>query len=171
MGSLAVTAVGADRPGIIARITGVLSDRGGNLEDCSMTVLSGHFAIMLLVDIDADAAAVESTLTEQTADLGLMVTVRPVGEGHRPAPPTHMLTVYGSDRPGIVQQVAAALASADVNITDLTTRVLEGEQAVYAMAIEVAVPATLTADELTQRIARSVEDVEISLQALDAAVM
>jgi hypothetical protein len=57
---LAVTAVGADRPGIIARVTRVLYEHGGNLEDSSMTILGGHFAIMLLVDAPTDAATLET---------------------------------------------------------------------------------------------------------------
>jgi hypothetical protein len=32
------------------------------------------------------------------------------------------------------------LAAADVNVTDLTTRVIDGERAVYAMMLEVSLP-------------------------------
>jgi len=46
---LAVSAIGADRPGIVAAVTGVLVDRGCNLEDASMSILRGHFAMMLVV--------------------------------------------------------------------------------------------------------------------------
>src|SRR5688572_10850866 len=98
MAELAVTAIGADRPGIIARVTRVLLEHGGNLEDSTMTILRGHFAIMLLVRTDADPVALESELADATADLGLVVTVRPVGEGAQSAPATHVLSVYGSDR-------------------------------------------------------------------------
>jgi glycine cleavage system transcriptional repressor len=137
---LAVTAVGADRPGIIARVTRLLHDHGGNLEDTSMTILGGHFAMMLLVTADAEPAALEQALAVGTADLGLVVSVRPVGGGHASPPPTHMVSVYGSDRPGFVAAVAEALADRSVNVTDLSTRVLEGESTVYAMMLEVALP-------------------------------
>jgi glycine cleavage system transcriptional repressor len=55
MPSLAVTVIGRDRPGIIAEVTGVLAGLGGNLEDSSMTLLRGHFAWTLIVDIDVSA--------------------------------------------------------------------------------------------------------------------
>ena len=42
---------GADRPGIVAAVTGVLVEHGGNLEDTSMTILGGHFAMMLVVAV------------------------------------------------------------------------------------------------------------------------
>lgn len=165
---LAVTAIGADRPGIIARVTGVLREQGGNLEDSSMTILGGQFAIMLLVTADTEAESLERALREATEDLGLVVTVRPVGTGGPSAPPTHVLSVYGSDRPGIVAEVAAVLADAQVNVTDLTTRVLEGERPVYAMMLEVALHDPEGAEALRSAVLDRVDDVDVSVQALDA---
>ncbi len=69
MAELAVTAVGADRPGIIARVTGVLLEHGGNLEDATMTILRGQFAMMLLVDADVAPDTLERDLAEATRDL------------------------------------------------------------------------------------------------------
>lgn len=171
MASLAVTAVGADRPGIIARVTGVLLDHGGNLQDSTMTILGGQFAIVLLVETDADPGALESDLAAATSDLGLVVAVRPVGEGAASPPPTHMLSVYGADRPGIVHAVATALADRSVNVTDLTTRVLEGERPVYAMVLEVSVPADVNPDELAAQLrgGDGEEAMEASIHPLDVA--
>jgi glycine cleavage system transcriptional repressor len=166
---LAVTALGADRPGIIARVTGVLLEHGGNLADSTMTILGGQFAIVLLVDTDAEAAALETDLAAATADLGLVVAVRPVGPGAASAAPTHMLSVYGADRPGIVHAVATALAERSVNVTDLTTRVLEGDQPVYAMVLEISLPEDLEPEELTAVLRRqgTAEAVEASIHPLD----
>lgn len=171
MSLLAVTAVGADRPGIIARITGLLSDRGGNLEDTTMTVLSGHFAIMLLVDVEAPAEVLETDVARAVADLGLVVTVREVGEGVRAEPATHLLSVYGADRPGLVADVTSVLADKDVNVTDLTTRLIEGERPVYAMLFEVSVPADVDADALAAEVRAGTPDVEATLTPIDAAVL
>ncbi|MEX0657950.1 MAG: ACT domain-containing protein [Egibacteraceae bacterium] len=169
MGELAVTAVGADRPGIIARVTGVLHDLGGNIEDASSTILGGQFAMMLLVDTPIEPAVLESALAAASADLGLFVTVRAVGEGSPAVPPTHVLTVYGADRPGIVRGVAQALADRGVNVTDLTTRVLEGEGSVYVLMMEISLPPDEDADALTGLIADAVSGVEVRIRPLDAA--
>ena len=45
---VAVTVVGNDRPGIVAGVTEVLFEQGCNLEDTSMTILRGHFTMMLV---------------------------------------------------------------------------------------------------------------------------
>lgn len=171
MALLAVTAVGADRPGIIARVTKVLLDHGGNLQDSTMTILGGQFAIVLLVDTAVDAAALEGDLAGATEDLGLVVTVRPVGPGAYSAAPTHMLSVYGADRPGIVHAVAAALAERSVNVTDLTTRVLEGDRPVYAMLLEVSLGEDADPDELAADLRQRGPGgaIEVSIHPLDVA--
>lgn len=169
---LAVTAVGADQPGIIARVTKVLLEAGGNLEDSSMTILGGQFAIVLLVAAETAPAQLEASLTSATADLGLVVSVRAVGPGTDSAPPTHILSVYGADRPGIVHAAAQTLADHSVNVTDLTTRVIEGEQPVYAMHVEVSLPQPDREDALLRALRAAIgESVEVSLVPLDTATL
>ena len=167
MSALAVTAVGTDRPGIIARVTSVVAAEGGNLLDSTMTVLSGHFAILLLVEADARPDALEDALSTATADLGLVVAVRRVGEGAASPAATHVLSVYGTDRAGLVAVVSGVLAAQGVNVTDLSTSVLAGSEAVYAMVFEIALPKASDADTLVRLIADAVDGVEVALRPLD----
>lgn len=143
MAAFAVSAIGTDRPGIVAAVARVLHDRGGNVEDSAMTILAGNFAIMLLVEVDDRADDLRAALEEATADLGLTIAVTPADHGAARSLPSHVLSVYGSDHPGILAGVTAALAEVGANITDLETRLLDadGEAPVYAMVIE------LTADD------------------------
>jgi glycine cleavage system transcriptional repressor len=56
------------------------------------------------------------------------------------ARPSHVITVYGADHPGIVHAVADALAERAVNITDLQTRLAgSDEKPLYVMTMEVAI--------------------------------
>ncbi len=52
-----VTALGKDRPGIVAGITKILYQLGCNLEDSAMTRLGGEFAVMLAFSASAKAGA------------------------------------------------------------------------------------------------------------------
>lgn len=141
MHELAVTAIGADRPGIVAAVTRVLQDRGGNLEDSAMTILGGHFAIVLLVATEEGADALSSALAEATGELGLTVSVSEADGRRKPVDATHLLSVYGTDRPGIVAGVTETLADLGANITDLETQVIGSrDDAVYAMVIELVAP-------------------------------
>src|SRR3989442_516221 len=81
MAELAVTAIGRDRPGIVAALTGALLDLGGNIEDSRMSILRGHFAVTLIVSVadEEDPAAVESRLGQVRDELGLeAVAVNPI---------------------------------------------------------------------------------------------
>ena len=156
MRHFAASAVGGDRPGIVAGFTGALVRLGCNLEDTSMTVLRGRFAMVLIVagPDDLDAAVVEAELAAPARELGLAVWVHDVDESVPPSVEgdTWAVAVHGSDRPGIVHEVATALAEQGANISDLSTRVLSGEPPVYVMILEVVVPAGTDAARIDQRL-------------------
>jgi len=175
---VAVTAFGADRPGIVAAATKVFVERGCNLEDTSMTILRGHFAMMLIVDTPAGLTPgeLERALAGTAAELDLVVAVRALDDEVPVSPPGEAWTVsvYGVDRPGIVHRISALLANESVNIVDLTTRVI-GDQArpAYAMLLEVTVPAELEVEELGGRLRALASElgVECSLHASDADIL
>jgi glycine cleavage system transcriptional repressor len=136
----AVTVLGHDRPGIIAETTGRLAGLGLNLEDSTMTLLRGHFAMMLLCAGETPAADIEAALAPLAEDGTLTVTVREVPQDTAGSAPgsSWVLTVHGGDRPGIVSSVVGRVAEAGGNITDLTTR-LAGE--LYLLVAEIDLPA------------------------------
>lgn len=145
MNQLAVTVIGPDRPGIIADVTGALAGVGVNLEDSTMTLLRGHFAMMLVcTGPEGDA------VTEALAPLGgeLVITVREVGpeQAHAPVGPPYILSVHGADRPGIVSTITRLIADVGGTVTDLSTR-LSGT--LYVLTAEVELPATVDVTELT----------------------
>lgn len=149
----AVTVVGRDRPGIIAETTARLAELGLNLEDSTMTLLRGHFAMMLICAGEAGARDIEGALAPLTIDRSLRVAVAEV-----PAEPTPssggspwVLTVHGGDRPGIVSAVVAEVAAVKGNITDLTTR-LAGD--LYLLVAEIDVPAGVDVTALEAAVER-----------------
>lgn len=158
MGHFAVSAVGADRPGIVAAVTGVLVDTGCNIEDSSMSILRGHFAMMLVVagPADLDAARLEEALGRPAAEFELVLAVRPIDDGVPASPDGDdwTVSVYGADRPGIVHEVTSLLAEQGVNITDVTTRVIgDADRPVYAMLIDATLPDDLDATVVNERLA------------------
>jgi len=153
----ALSAVGADRPGIVAAVTGALVEHGCNLEDTSMSILRGQFAMMLVVagPDGLDAATLEGALAGPAAELDLVIAVRSVAEEVPAAPDGEAwaVAVYGADRPGIVHRFTSLLAGEGVNVVDLTTRVIgEPARPVYAMILEVSLPPGLDGAALTARL-------------------
>jgi glycine cleavage system transcriptional repressor len=173
----AVTAIGRDRPGIVASISGALLQLEGNIEDSQMSILRGHFAVMLLVQVPESVGQGDlgQRLDAVRDELGLeAITVNAVDDLPRAAGrPTHAITVYGADHPGIVHAVSAALAEREVNITGLETR-LTGppESPLYVMIIEAVIEEASEAP-VTDAL-RAVADeakVEVSVRRIEADVL
>jgi glycine cleavage system transcriptional repressor len=168
MPTLAVSAVGLDRPGIIAGVAERLAAHGANITDSRMAILRGHFAMTLIVE-GAERAALDTDL----AQLGLeavTVTEVPEAAAHPRSEPTAVVSVHGADHPGIVAAVTRVLADAGVNVCDLQTRLA---QALYVMIIDAAVPPGLALEELDRRL-RAVaaeQGVTITVRAVDADVL
>lgn len=173
----AVWTVGADRPGIVAAVTGVLFGMGCNLKDCSMTVLSTHFAMVMKVEgpdgLAPEALEAELAGSEGCADLS--VDVRPASDGASVVVEgdPYIVSVYGSDQPGIVHRISTMLADNSVNITDVNTRVIGDGKPVYAMLLEVTLPKNLDPSELDGALQAAAAEmgVEASLDPADADVL
>jgi glycine cleavage system transcriptional repressor len=167
MTRFAVSVFGRDRPGIVAAVTRVLADAGCNLEDTSMTILRGHFAMMLVVagPAGAGAAGLAAGLDPVAGRLDLQVSVREVtdevtaaaGGGAR-----YAAAVYGPDRPGLVARVSEALAAHQVNIVDLQTRVVGEADPVYAMHFDLEVPAA-RAGQVEADLRQVAEELEVQV--------
>ena len=178
MPQYAVSAIGRDRPGIVAAVTRVLLDHDVNLEDSQMTILRGRFTMTLVLAAPGegvDEAQLRSELEAAARGLGLdAISLEPVGDPSAPpAPdPSHIVTVYGVDHPGIVHAVTAALAAAEVDITDLNTRLVSDEDGedLYAMMLEVAPPAGLSAQDLEAVLdaPRREQGVEVTIRELES---
>ena len=178
MSHYAVSAVGADRPGIVAAVTGVFLEHGCNLEDTSMTILRGHFAMMLVVAAPdgLEQKALEHALGAPASNFELVVAVRAIDDDipRSPEGDAWTVSVYGADRPGIVHRVASELADHGVNIVDLSTRVIgDAERPVYAMILEVTLPAGADGTTLQSRLAGLARDlgVECSLHPSEADIL
>lgn len=135
-----LTAIGRDKPGIVARIAKVLLDHGLNIEDSMMRILGGRFTMMLLLRGNASEEALYKDLLAAGRELGLdYIYVHPIADTEVETPkPTHLASLYGADRPGQVAAVADRLAALKVNISGLSTR-LEGKASVQEL--ELTVPA------------------------------
>jgi glycine cleavage system transcriptional repressor len=165
---IAVTVIGQDRPGIVADVTGALADLHGNLEDSTMTLLRGHFAMVLLVHTGAGAPAVEAALRPLTAGGALVISARvldgpPASEVGGPA---YALRVHGADRPGIVATITAVVARHGVNIVDLGTRLVDG---LYVLMAELQLPREASPVGLAAELRGAADElgVEVHLSPID----
>jgi len=174
--NFAVSVVGRDHPGIAAAVAEVLLTHRGNIEDSQMTILRGHFTIMLIVSTPErmDPADLEQDLEAVRKRLDLeAVVVNEVGQVEPSTDPvaTHIVSVYGVDHPGIVHAVTSTLAKQQVNITDLTTRLISphGREPLYAMMLEVVLPPGVSLEKIEESLREVTEreGIELTVRELE----
>lgn len=151
-----LTAIGQDRPGIVATVAKALADAECNIEHSSMTSLGDAFVILLVVTIPEGAErAFRTGLVGVTAvdDLLFHIDPFPSGDLHRPTDgEPYTLSLHGADHPGIVAAVTGLLSAEGINIVDLATNVVQGQVPVYVMTMELVVPLTVDATDLDARL-------------------
>jgi glycine cleavage system transcriptional repressor len=74
--SYVVSVHGADRPGIVHRVTGVIAEAGGNIADLSTRLAGELYVLVAEVDLAGDPAPLAEALTALGAELGVDAHVR-----------------------------------------------------------------------------------------------
>ncbi len=143
----AITVIGADKPGIVASVAKVLYEMGFSIEDSSSTLLRDQFSMILIVSTDRKVGILElkKAFYRVRTDLNMSVSVRRIESENLKQSKDHenrfMVSVYGSDKPGIVYGVSDAFARENINIVDLRTRVTKTDTPLYVMIMEIEAPA------------------------------
>lgn len=118
-----MTVIGKDRTGLVESIAKLVAEHGANWLESRMCRLGGDFAGILRVEVPADRRAALEQALAGFRDLNIVVRS---DKPHVPqgAPKLVALEVIGPDRPGIVREITAALASQRVNVEELATECL-----------------------------------------------
>ncbi|MCW2973755.1 MAG: putative amino acid-binding protein [Thermoleophilia bacterium] len=138
MNQFAIAAMGGDQPGIVAAVGEALLNLGGNIDDSSMTILGGQFAMLLVVNVDRDRDSLDAALRPVAERFGLKLEVsdaepHPFSDQDRD---DYVVAAYGPDRGGLVSTLSRVLADVHANINDFGSRL--GADSTFAMWFNVS---------------------------------
>lgn len=121
--AIVMTLIGPDRPGLVEKLAAALATHGGNWLESRMCRLGGEFVGLLRADLPTAAEADFAAALDRLRPEGLTVVWRHDTAGDEGPPVGHaaVLAVTGHDRPGIVREIAGALARAGANVEELET--------------------------------------------------
>ncbi len=163
----AIAAIGGDQPGIVAAMGEALLAVGGNIDDSSMTILGGHFAMLLVVDAE-DGDSLRAALAPVAERYDLMLEVRPAD--HHPfsdqVRDDYVVAAYGPDKPGLVSTLSRVLADAGANITDFGSRL--GADQTFAMWFNVSLADDTDVESLAESLRRSGGDMQLDVRVYRA---
>jgi glycine cleavage system transcriptional repressor len=120
-----ISVIGQDRPGIIAAVTKVLFDQDLNIEDVSQTILQNQFSGIFIASgpEETSYSELKASLKQETQAFGLHYYVRDMGsntvEWTTCNCESFIITTRGPDRKGLVANIAALLASFNINVARL----------------------------------------------------
>ncbi len=165
-----LTAIGADRPGLVEEVSEFVFARGGSIEDSRMANLQGQFAIVMLIGGTQEAIArVTADLGALSSRTGIRAQLTPALATGREAAPRlpYRLTGRALDQAGLVHQVAALLRSLDVNIESMDTKLEPAPVTaapVFAIDLVIAVPVGTAIQTLRDELARVCDSLNIDWQ-------
>jgi glycine cleavage system regulatory protein len=170
-----MTMIGADRPGLVELVAGIVADHGGNWLESQMARLGGQFAGILRIEAPAER---EPDLTRALRALeseGLTVVVqqdRP--EGPAGTQSSALLEITGQDRPGIVRQISRTLAAFGVNVEELHSECVSAPmsgEALFKARARLRLPADRDIGDLRKALERIAADLLVDISFAEVTAM
>ena len=163
MALFVLSVVGSDRPGLTKALAAAVLSAGGNWLESHLSQLGGLYVGSVLVDlptgsVDALRAAVGAVDAQ-----GLEVHISPATEAAGPAGEALVLSLVGQDRPGIVNEVTAALSGLGANIEAFRTWIVAEPHSgapLFNMEAHLRLPTGLNAD----KVQAALEDISAEIQ-------
>ncbi len=161
-----LTAIGRDRPGIVADLAEMVFDLGCNLEDSSMVNLGSEFATMVLFSGQGEEIGqrLHMACKHLEYEKEMTIFIKPVAEGSSPASPSggspFRLHTMGEDKAGIVAKTARAICQAGGNILQLSSRLRPAAATgtpLYEMEMRFDLPPSADAEALRSKLG-AIED-------------
>jgi glycine cleavage system regulatory protein len=158
-----LTVIGSDRPGLTAALATAVLDAGGNWLESHLARLAGRYVGSVLVEIAPDRLGALHRAVADVDAKGLNVSLVDAGESIGEAGVPLTLKLVAQDRPGIVNELAQALAPLKVNIESLETAVEDGAWSgarLFRADVAASLPAGVGA-----------ADVQAALEGISAEIM
>lgn len=170
--SLVFTFIANDKPGIVDKLSSTVARHQGNWLESRMTKLAGKFAGIVQISLPAEQTdALKAALTQLACD-DVAILIDDITQDQQSGDlQTLKLSILGLDRPGIVREVAQALAAKQLNVSEMHSVIesapMTGEPLFKAEACLQA-PANTQLDDLQDNLETicAALDLEWSLETL-----
>lgn len=165
--SLVLSVVAADRPGIVEKISVLLTKIGGNWLESHLTSVAGQFGGLIHVSIPADSIEHLQLGISSLEKEGFSIIVREstdlqVGSDFREVD----MSLVGNDRPGIIRRISEALALLGINVVGLETEYGSAPMAGHAIfeaRSKLLVPPEVSVSELKRNLETIASDLMVDL--------
>jgi glycine cleavage system transcriptional repressor len=147
-----LTLTGSDRIGIVDELTGLLLERGGNVETSRMARLAGEFAILMLVSLPEDQLSRLDANLSELSSRGYKITTTVAKRSYTESTSSwlpYRIEVQGADHEGIIHEVAHYLSGLGISIETMESETSAGPTSgvpLFGMNAQIVVPPALSVE-------------------------
>ena len=156
MQTLVITFISNDRPGLVEQLSSIIHQYQGNWLESKMAQLSGKFTGIIEINLPIEQAFGLTQALQALSGEGISVLIEAVEslEAQREHTPGEV-NILGLDRPGIVNEISAALAAQKINVESFHSLVeaapMSGEL-LFKADILISLPLHTDTDELDEKL-------------------
>ena len=118
-----ISALGPDKPGIVSKLSGVITDSNSNISESRMVKLGGDFTMMILASVsEKNMDSLVQNLNEITE---LTIEIHETNLGNDGVERGEAsIVLSGTDNEGLVYSLTEKLAEHNINIIEMNTGVV-----------------------------------------------
>lgn len=161
-----ISLTGANRVGVLAAVTTALDELRGNLQEASISVMQPFCSILLAADFPDDRT--QSIVSDHIRDLcrpyGVEVRLsEPAADSGILTPPSskYVLTVRGSDKPGMLRILSGKLAELSVDIRNLYAEHCERDKS-FSLELELAIPMSRNFEVVREQLFARCQEIDLN---------
>ena len=169
--TLVLTAICADRPGLIQMLSEVIYSHEASWEESSMAHLAGQFAGILTVNVDENVIPSLEKDLRGLSNHGMSVTLNESMDSADAANQhTIWLDLTCHDKPGIMREVSNVFVTQGVSIQSLDTEVVSASMSggdMFVAGAQLLVPKDFDMENLRQALEGLSDDLMVDLALAD----
>jgi len=165
---IVITLFSKDRPGIVQTLSDTVLANNGNWLESSLSRLCGQFTGIVHLEVATEKKETLIADFEKLSNDGIQITIQN-HEGFEPDDGSInaiQITIEANDRAGIVEEIAAVLSQANVNVEHMDTEVESASMAGYTLFkahLFLALPDDLNEQQLEELLESVSDDLMVSV--------
>ena len=119
MNRIIITAIGADKPGLVDQISSIINDNDGNIENSKMIKIENQFAMIIDFHSSKDLDIIKTNL-QHIEELEITYKLAEISKENNK---TNKYIISGADNQGIINRVSNFFSKRNINIVEVNTNI------------------------------------------------
>ncbi|BDM64791.1 glycine cleavage system protein R [Shewanella sp. NFH-SH190041] len=163
---LVVTAMGADRPGIVSNLARLASDCDCDIVDSRMALFGNEFTLIMMVSGSwAAITKIETSLPALSMELELLTVMKRTSKHHMPQNYISRIevTFHGQDQRGTMTQITQFLAARSLDLAAVRSHAEEDDQghSIQTVVLAINIPEKVVLETLEHSIHQLAQDMSL----------